>query len=167
MALFKEIKKFFQNSNQHENESNGSYEEKQEINTPLIELLSVERKIDEGGVTMATAKDMEKLLAQIVKDNGLEGAVIADLEGLPLASYLPTNLDEDEIAAAAAAILAVADSKLSDTDKGNVVQASIEAESGYLVITPMKGEYVVSVLAPKEAKLGIILSAIRSIGKRI
>jgi len=167
MGLFEEIKKLFQNPNQYENESEKNYEEKQKINTPLINLLSAEKKPNEGGATMATAKDMEKLLAQVVKDNGLEGAVIADLEGLPLASYLPTNLDEDEVAAAAAAILAVGDSKLSDAGKGNVVQASIEAEGGYMVITPMKGEYVVSVMASKEAKLGIILSAIRSIEKRI
>ena len=116
---------------------------------------------------MATAKEMEKLLAQVVKDNGLEGAVIADVEGLPLASYLPSGLDEDEVAAASAAILAISDSKLGDSGKGKVVQASIEAEKGYLVVTPAKEEYVISVLAPKEAKLGIILSAVRSIEKKL
>ena len=116
---------------------------------------------------MTAAKDMEKLLAQVVKDNGLEGAVIADTEGLPLASYLPSNLDEDEVAAAAAAILAISDSKLEDSGKGKVVQTSIETEEGYLVIAPAKGEYVISVLAPKEAKLGIVLSAVRNIGKKL
>jgi len=121
----------------------------------------------EGGGTMATVKEMEKLLAQVVKDNGLEGAVIADLEGLPIASYLPAEMDEDEIAAASAAILAISDSKLADGGKGSVVQASIEAENGYLVIKPIGEDYVVSVLAPKDAKLGIILSAVRSIEKKI
>jgi predicted regulator of Ras-like GTPase activity (Roadblock/LC7/MglB family) len=121
----------------------------------------------EGGGTMATVKEMEKLLAQVVKDNGLEGAVIADLEGLPIASYLPAEMDEDEIAAASAAILAISDSKLAEGGKGSVVQASIEAENGYLVIKPIGEEYVVSVLAPKDAKLGIILSAVRSIEKKI
>jgi len=122
---------------------------------------------NQGGITMATTKEMEKILAQVVKDNGLEGAVIADLEGLPVASYLPADVDEDEIAAASAAILAISDSKLSDGGKGKVVQASIEAENGYLVIKPVKDEFVVSVLAPKEAKLGIILSAVRSIEKKL
>jgi len=116
---------------------------------------------------MATVKEMEKLLAQVVKDNGLEGAVIADLEGLPIASYLPAEMDEDEIAAASAAILAISDSKLTEGGKGSVVQASIEAENGYLVIKPIGEDYVVSVLAPKDAKLGIILSAVRSIEKKI
>jgi len=168
MGLFDEIKKLFQNQSQYESRKKEEIVETNNNNGLLFtNLLFEEKNPNKGGATMATAKDMEKLLAQVVKDNGLEGAVIADLEGLPLASYLPTNLDEDEVAAAAAAILAVGDSKLSDAGKGNVVQASIEAENGYMVITPMKGEYVVSVLAPKEAKLGIILSAIRSIEKRI
>jgi len=116
---------------------------------------------------MASVKEMENLLAQVVKDNGLEGAVIADLEGLPIASYLPSGLDEDEIAAASAAILTISDSKLAEGGKGKAVQVSIEAENGYLVVKPVKEEYVVSVLAPKDAKLGIILSAVRSIEKKL
>jgi len=146
----------------------GSGKEKgEEEETPQEELQTEEKTEIEGGATMATAKEMEKLLAQVVKDNGLEGAVIADLEGLPIASYLPAEMDEDEIAAASAAILSISDSKLSDSGKGNVSQVSIEADEGYLVVKPIKDEYVVSVLAPKEAKLGIILSAVRSIEKKL
>jgi len=126
-----------------------------------------EKEHYEGGVTMIAVKEMEKSLAQIVKDNGLEGAVIADLEGLPIVSYLPSGIDEDEIAAASAAILTISDSKLSDGGKGGAVQVSIEAENGYLVVKPVKDEYVISVLAPKEAKLGIVLSAVRSIEKKM
>ena len=168
MGLFGGIKKLFQVSNQHEIKEQNKQkksEEKQELNTPCGVLLSISKKPNKGGKTMATAKDMEKLLAQVVKDNGLEGAVISDFEGLPLASYLPTNLNEDEVAAIAAAIIEVGDSKLPGIGKGKVVQASLEAEGGYIVIAPMKNEFVVSVLAPKEVKLGIILSAIRSIEK--
>ncbi len=156
------IKKFLnQKDREEETQSKGS------TNTfSLIEkFLDEEEK--EGGTTMATVKDMEKLLAQVVKDNGLEGAIIADVEGLPLASYLPSGFDEDEVAATSAAILSISDSKLGDSGKGNVIQVSIEAEKGYLVITPVKGEYVISVLAPKETKLGIILSAVRSIEKKL
>jgi len=171
------IKKLFEDASSYLNPPNQNTQARKKENNksyPIVELLlgkekeeNLLEKTTEGGEKMATAKDMEKLLAQVVKDNGLEGAVIADLEGLPLASYLPTGLDEDEVAAASAAILAISDSKLGDSGKGKVVQASIEAEKGYLVITPIKGEYVASVLAPKDAKLGIILSAVRSIEKRI
>ena len=134
-------------------------EEEKETNNPTISL--------EGGANMATVKELETLLAKVVKENGLEGAVIADSEGLPIASYLPSELDEDEIAASSAAILAISESKLKESGKGKFTQASIEAEYGYLIITLMKNEYVTSVLAPKDAKLGIILSAVRSIEKSI
>jgi len=172
------IKKLFNNTSSyfHSGNTNTSTESntnnKGEIQ-PVADLLIGEqneldfKKHNGGGEKMATAKEMEKLLAQVVKDNGLEGAIIADMEGLPLASYLPSGLDEDEVAAASAAILSISDSKLCDSGKGKVIQASIEAENGYLVVTPMKDEYVISVLAPKEAKLGIILSAVRSIEKKL
>jgi predicted regulator of Ras-like GTPase activity (Roadblock/LC7/MglB family) len=177
------IKRIFNNSTTKKGTEKSSLKEnfssEEHLQTyPVAELLMgknselngenlLSQKYEEGGEIMVTAKDMEKLLAQVVKDNGLEGAVIADVEGLPLASYLPSGLDEDEVAAASAAILAISDSKLGDSGKGKVVQASIEAEKGYLVIAPAKGEYVISVLAPKEAKLGIILSAVRSIEKKL
>ncbi len=158
-SKWKQLLEKFESEEKKEKEEAETSEEEIE-KTPFLKLI-------EGGCTMATAKEMEKLLAQVVKDNGLEGGVIADMEGLPLASYLPTNVDEDEVAAAAAAILAIADSKLQEEGKGEVIQASLEAENGYMVITPIKGEYVVSVLAPKGAKLGIILSAVRSIEKKL
>ena len=174
------IKKMFNNSNEEKMNPNfkNHKEHLQAQAYPVAELLVGKdsevneeslffKKYDKGGESMTAAKDMEKLLAQVVKDNGLEGAVIADTEGLPLASYLPSNLDEDEVAAAAAAILAISDSKLEDSGKGKVVQTSIETEEGYLVIAPAKGEYVISVLAPKEAKPGIVLSAVRNIGKKL
>ncbi|WP_457680755.1 roadblock/LC7 domain-containing protein [Thermovibrio sp.] len=143
---------------------------------PIVELFldgtekeeRVEEKKDfEGGSVMATVKEMESLLAQVVKDNGLQGAVIADIEGLPLASHLPAELDEDEIAATAAAILSITETKLTDTDGSKVKQVSIDTEKEHLVISPVKDEYIVCVFAPKDVKLGIVLAAVRSIEKRL
>jgi predicted regulator of Ras-like GTPase activity (Roadblock/LC7/MglB family) len=120
-----------------------------------------------GGNGMTKHQEMESLLTQVVKENGLDGAVIADIEGLPLASHLPPSVDEDELAAASAAILSISDSKLTDGEKGGVVQLSVESVDGYLVIKEVKGEYVISVVAPKSSKLGIVLSAVRSIERRL
>ena len=116
---------------------------------------------------MAKVKEIEELLSQVVADNGLEGVLVADMEGLPIVSHLPKGMDEYEIAATAAAVLIIVESKIGSAGKGNILQASIEADGGYFVIAPVKGEYVVSVLAPIEAKLGIVLSALKSIEKKI
>lgn len=116
---------------------------------------------------MAKVKEIEELLSQVVKDNGLEGALIADMEGLPIVSNLPESMDEYEIAATAAAVLVIVESKIGLAKKGSIKQVSIEVDGGYFVIAPIKGDYVVSILAPKEAKLGIVLSALKSIEKKI
>ncbi len=116
---------------------------------------------------MAKIKEMKEILEGIVKDYGLEGILIADYEGLPLASHLPAGMDEYEIAATSAAVLVIVESKIGSAGKGAIHQASIEAEGGYFVITPIKGDYVASVLASNDAKLGIVLSAVKSIESKI
>ena len=101
------IKKFFNNLNinisstSRGEEINKTSEPKTYPIADLLAKVNFEEKKDnpslekntEGGEKMATAKEMEKLLAQVVKDNGLEGAVIADAEGLHLRlTYLPVSM---------------------------------------------------------------------------
>ncbi|ADU96090.1 roadblock/LC7 domain-containing protein [Thermovibrio ammonificans] len=116
---------------------------------------------------MVTPKQVEEILTQVVKDNGLEGAVVADSEGLPIASYIVGDYDEDDIAAASAAILLISDSKLREAGKGSIKQASIEGQDGYMVVAPLGEEFVLTVIAPKNSKLGIVLAAVRSINRKL
>jgi predicted regulator of Ras-like GTPase activity (Roadblock/LC7/MglB family) len=114
-----------------------------------------------------TPKQVEEVIAQVVKDNGLEGAVVADSEGLPIASFFLGDYDEDDIAAASAAILLISDSKLKEAGKGGLKQASIEGEDGYMIVAPLGKEFVLTVIAPKTSKLGIVLAAVRAINRKL
>ena len=56
---------------------------------------------------MLTPETLEKLraeLKEVVRSNNLDGLILADVEGLPLVSYLQEGMDEETLASAGAAI---------------------------------------------------------------
>ena len=101
-------------------------------------------------------EDIGNFLKDIVKDNKLDGIIMADMEGLPLISYTIEELDEDTISASLAAILSAGEISAGDAGKRNVHQIIVDTEDGYIVVVPILKEYVAGIITGKDAKLGIV-----------
>ena len=101
-------------------------------------------------------EDIRNFLKDIVKDNKLDGIIMADMEGLPLISYTTEVLDEDTISASLAAILSAGEISAGDVGKSNVNQIIVDTEDGYIIVVPVLNEYVTGIITGKEAKLGIV-----------
>ncbi len=92
----------------------------------------------------------------IVKENALDGIVLMDFEGLPLISYLDETIDEETISASGAAMVSAGLITTSDANKKDMKQIIVDTEEGYIVFIPIGMDYIVGILTPKNAKLGII-----------
>jgi predicted regulator of Ras-like GTPase activity (Roadblock/LC7/MglB family) len=113
------------------------------------------------------ANEYYKVLEELVRDSGAEGAVLISVDGLAIASILPANADEDRIAAMGAAILSLGERVTSELDKGSLEQLYIKGSTGYVIFTGIKNVAVLGVLASSNAKLGLLLMEIQRAIKKL
>ena len=86
----------------------------------------------------------------------MEGAAVVSVDGLSMASALPGNVEEDRVSAMSAAMLSLGERISSELGRGTLEQVFIKGERGYVILTSVGEEAVLTVLARPEAKLGLI-----------
>ncbi len=87
----------------------------------------------------------------------VEASAVVSADGLIVASDLPQGVEEDRVSAMSAAMLSLGDRIASELRRGNLDQVYIHGVNGYVVLMSAGEESVLTVLARKEAKLGLIL----------
>ncbi len=113
------------------------------------------------------ARNFTEVLNTVIRDAGAEGAVLVSPDGLAIASVLPANVDEDRVAAMGAAILSLGERVATELDKGELEQLYVKGTKGYMIFTGIKDLAVLGVLAPADAKLGLLLMEIKRAAKQI
>ncbi len=120
---------------------------------------------------MLAPKQLETLreeFKKIVRENNLDGLILADIEGLPLVSYIQQEeANEDTLAAAGAAIFTAGLMTVSDAGKRGLDQVVLHSPEGYIIYTQVSDDLVLGILSPAEAKLGILRMLIKSIQEKI
>ncbi|MBD3353488.1 MAG: hypothetical protein GF364_18540 [Candidatus Lokiarchaeota archaeon] len=96
---------------------------------------------------------LRELLASISE---IQGAAIVSVEGLPIASALPQDVDETRIAAMTAAILSLAERAALELDKGEMEQVYIRGTKGYILVMAAGMNAVLIVITSKDIKLGLV-----------
>ncbi len=113
------------------------------------------------------ARNFNEVLNIVIRDAGAEGAVLVSPDGLAIASVLPANVDEDRVAAMGAAILSLGERVATELEKGELEQLYVKGTKGYMIFTGIKDMAVLGVLAPADAKLGLLLMEIKRAAKQI
>src|ERR1700759_2549826 len=98
------------------------------------------------------------LLAQAPE---LEAAAVVSFDGLPMASALPAAMDEDRVAAMSAALLSLGERASEGLGRGLLNQVYIEGEHGTVFLVSADDEAVLVAVAPKGAKVGMMLFEVR------
>jgi predicted regulator of Ras-like GTPase activity (Roadblock/LC7/MglB family) len=91
----------------------------------------------------------------------VEASAVVSADGLIVASDLPAGVEEDRVSAMSAAMLSLGDRIANELRRGVLDQVYIRGENGYVVLMAAGEEAVLTVLARKEAKLGMILYDMR------
>ena len=113
------------------------------------------------------ATKFKPILEKLVRDAGLEGAVLTTADGLPVEAVLPANQSEERLAAMSAAILSLGERAAFELEKGALEQITVKAEKGYVIVTGIGEEAVLTVMAPHDAKLGLLYLEIRKAAQEL
>ncbi len=87
----------------------------------------------------------------------IEASAIVSVDGLILASDLPANVEEDRVSAMSAAMLSLGERISNELGRGNLDQVYIRGDEGYVFLMAAGEEAVLTILARREAKLGLVL----------
>jgi len=108
-------------------------------------------------VASRTEQLMEKLRDLQASSGDVEAAAVVSVDGLSMASALPPGIEEDRVSAMSAAMLSLGERIASELDRGELDQVNVKGENGYVILTSIGEEAVLTVIARKDAKLGLIL----------
>ena len=91
----------------------------------------------------------------------IEASAVVSVDGLSIASALPQGVEEDRVSAMSAAMLSLGERIASELGRGALEQVYIKGEHGYVILTSVGDEAVLTALAREQAKLGLILLDMR------
>jgi len=87
----------------------------------------------------------------------IEASAVVSVDGLTIASALPQGVEEDRVAAMSAAMLSLGERIASELGRGSLEQVYIKGSNGYVFLMSVADDAVLTALARKHAKLGLLL----------
>jgi predicted regulator of Ras-like GTPase activity (Roadblock/LC7/MglB family) len=91
----------------------------------------------------------------------IEASAVVSVDGLIMASALPADVEEDRVSAMSAAMLSLGDRIASELTRGTLEQVYIRGAEGYVFLSAVGEDAVLTVLARKDAKLGLVFLDMR------
>jgi predicted regulator of Ras-like GTPase activity (Roadblock/LC7/MglB family) len=100
-------------------------------------------------------RDMQTAAVDII------ASAVVSVDGLTIASALPSDVEEDRVAAMSAAMLSLGERIANELGRGVLDEVYIRGEEGFVLLTAVGQEAVLTALAREEAKLGMIFLEMR------
>jgi len=91
----------------------------------------------------------------------IEASAVVSVDGLIIASALPTDVEEDRVSAMSAAMLSLGERIASELGRGVIDQVYVRGANGYVILSAVGEEAVLTILARQEAKLGLVFLDMR------
>ncbi len=111
------------------------------------------------------AKSRTELMVDRLRDlqrtDGVEASAVVSVDGLIMASALPSGVEEDRVSAMSAAMLSLGERIASELGRGVLDQVYIRGKSGYVILMAVGEEAVLTTLAREDSKLGLIFLDMR------
>jgi predicted regulator of Ras-like GTPase activity (Roadblock/LC7/MglB family) len=104
---------------------------------------------------MARLRDLRAITPDI------EASAVVSVDGLTIASDLPADVEEDRVSAMSAAMLSLGERIASELGRGTLDQVYIRGGDGYVILMSIGEDAVLTALARKGAKLGLVFLDMR------
>jgi predicted regulator of Ras-like GTPase activity (Roadblock/LC7/MglB family) len=91
----------------------------------------------------------------------IEASAVVSVDGLIIASALPLDVEEDRVSAMSAAMLSLGERIAGELGRGLLDQVYVRGTSGYVILSAVGEEAVLTVLARQDAKLGLVFLDMR------
>jgi predicted regulator of Ras-like GTPase activity (Roadblock/LC7/MglB family) len=96
---------------------------------------------------------VDRLREMRMSSQDIEASAVVSLDGLIIASDLPT-MEEDRLSAMSAAMLSLGQRISNELGRGSLDQVCIRGDHGYVLMIAAGDEAVLTVLAHEEAQVG-------------
>ena len=107
----------------------------------------------------------EQIIARLrdlrVSTPDIEASAVVSVDGLIKASDLPAEVEEDRVSAMSAAMLSLGERIAGELGRGSLDQVYIRGDNGYVILMSVGEEAVLTALARKDAKLGLVFLDMR------
>ncbi len=97
----------------------------------------------------------------------IDACAIVSVEGLPIVSALPNDVDEAKVAAMTAAMLTLGEKAAMELGKGALEQVNIKGEHGWLLAIQAGLNACLTVSTTDQAKLGLVFLDMRRAAEKI
>ena len=108
-----------------------------------------------------TERMVDRLREMQISTPDIEASAVVSVDGLIMASSLQANVEEDRVSAMSAAMLSLGERIASELGRGLLDQVYIRGDNGDVILTSIGEEAVLTALARKEAKLGLVFLDMR------
>jgi hypothetical protein len=88
-------------------------------------------------------------------------SAVVSVDGLTMASALPGDVEEDRVSAMSAAMLSLGERIANELGRGTLDEVYIRGKNGFVLLTAIGEEAVLTALARNEARLGLIFLEMR------
>jgi hypothetical protein len=118
---------------------------------------------------------LEDILRRLHKSvGGLHGTVVVSIEGFVVAAYsgegrsrTSNPVDSPQIAAMAAAIIALGERVLGRLARGELDRILLDGSEGGIVVVPAGPEAALAAMVNKDAKLGLVMYELRRSSREV
>jgi predicted regulator of Ras-like GTPase activity (Roadblock/LC7/MglB family) len=112
------------------------------------------------------AKSRTELMVDRLRDlqassPDIEASAVVSVDGLTIATALPSDVEEDRVAAMSAAMLSLGERISTELGRGSLDQVYIRGINGFAILMSIGEEAVLTLLAHKQAKLGLVFLDMR------
>jgi predicted regulator of Ras-like GTPase activity (Roadblock/LC7/MglB family) len=111
------------------------------------------------------AGKIDKII-EALKDLGtattdIEASAVVSDDGFIIASVLPQDIDEDRVGAMSATMLSLGERASKELNRGELEQTFVKGKDGYVIMSFVGTSAVLTTIASKDAKLGLIFLEIK------
>ena len=118
---------------------------------------------------------LEDILRRLHKSvDGLHGTVVVSIEGFVVAAYsgegrsrTSNPVDSPQIAAMAAAIIALGERVLGRLARGELDRILLDGSEGGIIVVPAGPEAALAAMVNKDAKLGLVMYELRRSSREV
>lgn len=91
----------------------------------------------------------------------IEASAVVSVDGLIIASALPSGVEEDRVSAMSAAMLSLGERIAGELGRGMLDQVYVKGVGGYVILMSVGDEAVLTTLVRSSARLGLIFLDMR------
>jgi len=121
-----------------------------------------------GNMAKTMSEKLDNLLMELRQSmDGIEGAAIVSTDGLLIAADLSPDMNEDNVTAMAAVMLALCERASKELNRGEFQQLLARTPNGYVAFSYIGKDAVLTLITDQSVKLGLLLIKLRQYSKQL